>query len=333
GTPPNWDPPELILATHGTPGRVAGALGGAVGGVWGGPLSVAVFGVPRKGLGELLAVLGGPCRGLRGRLRLHVVVGAAAPPPPPAGSPNSGPPPAPGGCRGALRRLAAADPPSYTLGVPYPGNLLGGPTQNGGPGPPQIGGRFVLLLDADVVPSRGLRDEFLGPGAPLDRVVFVLPAFEVREGTRVPGTKAELQRLWALGDARPFYGALCPRCQAPTGYGRWWALPPAPHLRVAYEAPWQDPWEPFYVGPAPDVPPFDQRFLQYGFNRISQACELHVAGFRFAVLDGAFVVHRGFKAAGGFHGGREAELQRNRQLFRRFRAELRQRYPRSPRHC
>ncbi|KAM6228566.1 LOW QUALITY PROTEIN: beta-1,4-glucuronyltransferase 1 [Spheniscus humboldti] len=524
GTPPRWDPPELVLATHGTPGRVAGTLGGALGGLWEGPLSVAVFGVPEVGLGELLAALGGPCRGLRGRLRLHVVVGAAAPPP--AVSPNPGPP-TPGGCRGALRRLAAADPPSYTLGVPYPGNLLrnvawagaaeekGAPPRNGGLGPPKIGGRFVLLLDADVVPSRGLREEFLrlvreggaglGPpiwgaagflgdppaqgaagllgdpdvlgapgvlgdpkalgaagvlGDPLagrapdglgglrvssaldpphvpgvpndpgvlnalevpnrlgvpsmpgvpnvpgvpnaisnmgvpnalqvpnvpkvpntfsdpgvpnalevpkgfrdpgvpntledpnalkdsnaledpnslgattpswDRVVFVLPAFEVRTGTRVPGTKAELRGLWGTGDARPFYGTLCPRCQAPTGYGRWWALPPTPHLRVAYEAPWRDPWEPFYVGPARGVPPFDERFLQYGFNRISQACELHMAGFRFAVLDGAFVV-RGFKEAGGFHGGR-AELHRNRQLFRHFRAELRQRYPRSPRRC
>ncbi|NXI97697.1 B4GA1 glucuronyltransferase, partial [Psophia crepitans] len=166
-----------------------------------------------------------------------------------------------------------------------------------------------------------------------DRVVFVLPAFEVRAGTRVPGTKAELLQLWGTGDARPFYGALCPRCQAPTDYGRWWALPPTPRLRVAYEAPWRDPWEPFYVAPAHGAPPFDERFLQYGFNRISQACELHVAGFRFAVLDGAFVVHRGFKEPGGFHGGREAELRHNRQLFRRFRAELPLRYPRSPRRC
>ena len=64
-----------------------------------------------------------------------------------------------------------------------------------------------------------------------------------------------------------------------------------------------------------------------------QACELHMAGFRFAVLDGAFVVHRGFKEAGGFHGAKEAELTHNRQLYRRFRAELRQRYPNSPRRC
>ncbi|XP_061204607.1 LOW QUALITY PROTEIN: beta-1,4-glucuronyltransferase 1 [Neopsephotus bourkii] len=478
GPPPRWaSPPDLVLATHGTPGRAAAALGGALeGGRWGGPLSVAVFGVPRAGLGQLLRAMGGPCRGLRGRLRLHVVLGAAEPPPiltPPL-SPSRGPA-APGGCRGALGRVAAADPPSYTLGVPYPGNLLrnlawaGAATgggfggDNGGPGPPSpMGSRFVLLLDADVVPSRGLREGFLralrggGPplwgdggdtpllrasdgikgvrnaldpphqgfgvpnehqgldtlgvpnrvGSPNDvlgvpkgfhdpgvpsvlegpsvlkdpnvprdpsvlrdpnilkdpnaledpnilkdpkaledpnapgpshppwtQVLFVLPAFEVRLGTPIPGTKAELRRLWGTGDARPFYGALCPRCQAPTDYGRWWALPPTPHLRVAYEAPWRDPWEPFYVGPAHGVPPFDERFLQYGFNRISQACELHVAGFRFAVLDGAFVVHGGFKEASGFHGGRGAEQHRNRLLFRRFRADLGQRYPGSPRRC
>uniref|UniRef100_A0A672V6S2 Beta-1,4-glucuronyltransferase 1 n=1 Tax=Strigops habroptila TaxID=2489341 RepID=A0A672V6S2_STRHB len=334
GPPPRWAPPELVLATHGTPGRAAAALGGALGGErWGGPLSVAVFGVPRAGLGQLLAALGGPCRGLRGRLRLHVVLGAADPPP--AVTPNRGPA-APGGCRGALGRLAAADPPSYTLGVPYPGNLLRNVAWAGAAGE-ETGGLGGTRNGGPGSPGRGLREGFLralqGGGPPLWGVVFVLPAFEVRLGTPVPGTKAELQQLWGTGDARPFYGALCPRCQAPTDYGRWWALPPTPHLRVAYEAPWRDPWEPFYVGPAHGVPPFDERFLQYGFNRISQACELHVAGFRFAVLDGAFVVHGGFKEADGFHGGRAAEQHRNRLLFRRFRSDLRLRYPRSPRRC
>uniref|UniRef100_A0A8C3KN78 Beta-1,4-glucuronyltransferase 1 n=1 Tax=Calidris pygmaea TaxID=425635 RepID=A0A8C3KN78_9CHAR len=230
---------------------------------WGGPLSVAVFGVPRRGLQELAALLGGPCRGLRPRLRLHVVVGAADPPPPPLffhpPPPRlfSTPPSHPPKCRGALRRLETSDPPSYTLGVPYPGNLLRNVAWEGAAAPhlpPKNGG----FLREDATSSSW------------DRVVFVLPAFEVRTGTRVPRTKAELLQLVETGDARPFYGALCPRCQGPTGYGRWWGLPPAPHLRVAYEVAWKDPWEPFYVGPAHGVPPFDEGFLQYGFNRISQ---------------------------------------------------------------
>ncbi|XP_064359941.1 beta-1,4-glucuronyltransferase 1 [Dromaius novaehollandiae] len=582
--------PEVVLATHGTPERVAGALG-SLAGLWGGPLSVAVLAAGPGGpgrLGGLLGALGG-CRELRGRLRVHAVTAAGAPRPERPGVLG-------GGCRRGLARVAGAPaPPNYALGpeTPYPGNLLRNVARGGAGGGP---GRFVLLLDADVVPSRGLREalvamlrrggppalgaggvpggpEALGdpkavggvlgdpnvlrdtnalgaggvlgdpnalgaggvlgdpnalgaggvleepnalrvsnvlgaggvlgdpnalgaggvlgdpnvlrdpnalgaggvlgdpnalgaggvlgdpnalrvsnalgaggvlgvpnglgipnalgavgaggvpkalgapdalvaphdpgvpdtldvpdapgvpndpgvlhvldvpnvpnaPGAPNDpgllhvpdvpeapgapdpldvpntlgvpdtpavtpggpwaawaRVALVLPAFEVPAGTPVPGTKEELGRLWGAGVARPFYGALCPRCQAPTGYGRWLALPPAPRLGVAYVAPWRDPWEPFYVAPADGVPPFDERFQQYGFNRISQACELHVAGFSFAVLDGAFVVHRGVKAPGGFHGGREAELRRNRRLFRRFKEELRGRYPGSPRRC
>uniref|UniRef100_A0A8C3UH34 Beta-1,4-glucuronyltransferase 1 n=1 Tax=Catharus ustulatus TaxID=91951 RepID=A0A8C3UH34_CATUS len=327
GAPRGWTRagPELVLATHGSPGRAAAALGGP----WGGPVSVAVFGVPREGLQELMAILGGPCRALRGRLRLHVVLGAAGPPlrlPDPPRAPQNR-----GGCRGALAGLASADPPSYSLGVPYPGNLLRNVAWQGA--------RFVLMVDADVVPSPGLREgflELLDPQAvqpPWARTLFVLPAFEVRWGLRSPRSKAELLRLWGAGDARPFYGTLCPRCQAPTDFGRWRALPPSPRLRVAYEVPWRDPWEPFFIAPARGVPPFDERFLQYGFNRISQACELHVAGFRFAVLDGAFVTHRGFKEPGGFHGGREAELGQNRRLFRRFREELRERYRGSARRC
>lgn len=40
-------------------------------------------------------------------------------------------------------------------------------------------------------------------------------------------------------------------------------------LHSLYEVLWRDPWEPFYLAPA-SVPPYDERFRQYGFNRISQ---------------------------------------------------------------
>uniref|UniRef100_A0A8U8C925 Beta-1,4-glucuronyltransferase 1 n=1 Tax=Geospiza parvula TaxID=87175 RepID=A0A8U8C925_GEOPR len=330
--PPPAHPPPPIPPP---PGRAAAALGGARGGSWAGPLSLAAFGEPRAGLRELLAALGGPCRALRGRLRLHVVQGAARPPPrvPP---PQSPPQNWPGGCRGALARLAAADPPSYALGVPYPGNLLRNVAWQGAPSPGLREG-FLELLDPHAQIAPHDPHDPHAPAPPWARTLFVLPAFEVRGSRPPPGSKAELLRLWGAGEARPFYGGLCPRCQAPTAFGRWRGLPPAPpgppRLRVAYEVPWRDPWEPFFVAPARGVPPFDEGFLQYGFNRISQACELHVAGFRFAVLDGAFVTHRGWKEPGGFHAGREAELGRNRQRFREFKRGLKLKYPDSDRRC
>ncbi|KAF7238554.1 Beta-1,4-glucuronyltransferase 1, partial [Varanus komodoensis] len=211
----------------------------------------------------------------------------------------------------------------------YPNNLLRNVARAAG------GGRWALVLDVDMVPSAGLREAFLAlPGAADEAAprVFVVPAFEIRHTRRIPGTKEELLQLYQVGEIRPFYEELCARCQAPTNYSRWLNLPSGGPLRVVYEVEWRDPWEPFYIG-ASSVPPYDERFKQYGFNRISQACELHVAGYRFSVLSNAFLVHKGFKVAGEFHAEKDAENQRNKILFRQFKQELKSRYPDSERRC
>ena len=90
--------------------------------------------------------------------------------------------------------------------------------------------------------------------------------------------------------------------------------------------PWRDPWEPLFASRNDATPAFDARFQQYGFNRVSQSCELHMAGFEFHVLLGAFVVHPGFKRAGAFHAGKAGEMDANRQHFRAFKDELQRRY-------
>lgn len=64
-----------------------------------------------------------------------------------------------------------------------------------------------------------------------------------------------------------------------------------------------------------------------------QACELHVAGFDFEVLNEGFLVHKGFKEALKFHPQKEAENQHNKILYRQFKQELKAKYPESPRHC
>uniref|UniRef100_UPI00358E8A2E beta-1,4-glucuronyltransferase 1 n=1 Tax=Myxine glutinosa TaxID=7769 RepID=UPI00358E8A2E len=225
---------------------------------------------------------------------------------------------------------------SYDLGfAPYPNNLLRNVARTAGGR-----GRYVLPLDVDMIPSSGLRPaliDFLGRDSTRlsfgDRTVFVLPAFESRSRPgHEPGTKAELLRRVALGDARPFYSELCGKCQRPTDFDRWVRLPLRSTLGSSYDVPWRDPWEPFFLSPR-SAPLFDERFQQYGFNRISQACELHVAGYRFAVLDEAFVVHKGFKMPGRFHASKDVEQEKNRELFRHFKAELKIRYPRSSRRC
>ena len=82
---------------------------------------------------------------------------------------------------------------------------------------------------------------------------------------------------------------------------------------------------------------FEESFcycFQYGFNRISQVCETHIAGYDFAVLNNAFLVHHGFKVKEGFHSSKDDENARNRELFREFKRELKiLKYPESTRRC
>ncbi|XP_068117407.1 beta-1,4-glucuronyltransferase 1 [Hyperolius riggenbachi] len=219
---------------------------------------------------------------------------------------------------------------NYAGNASYPNNLLRNIAKGG------IGrATFALVVDIDMVPSEELRSGFLDLAARgVDpRTVYVVPAFEIRHTRRLPGAKEELLRLYQVGEVRAFYEELCARCQAPTNYSVWLNLPEnSGKLSVAYFVEWRDPWEPFYIG-SKDVPAYDERFKQYGFNRISQACELNMAGFTFAVLDSAFLLHKGYKLPGDFHSQKDAENKRNRQLYRGFKEELKMKYPDSPRHC
>lgn len=153
--------------------------------------------------------------------------------------------------------------------VSYPNNLLRNVARGGAES------AYVLVIDVDMMPSADLHRQFLEMAAgrrrpPADEV-FVLPAFEIRHARKIPSTKAELVQLYQVGEVRPFYEELCPRCQAPTNYSQWVNshVRETGALEVAYAITWTDPWEPFYIGPN-SVPLYDESFKQYGFNRISQ---------------------------------------------------------------
>uniref|UniRef100_W5M0K2 Beta-1,4-glucuronyltransferase 1 n=2 Tax=Lepisosteus oculatus TaxID=7918 RepID=W5M0K2_LEPOC len=328
--------PALALATHTSINNLH-QLGPLLE-RWQAPLSVAVFahGADARLATALAYALSVFCPGVRALVDLHLVCpsGEAASFPAEDRAPFAGL----GDCGGVWARLEAQRGRlrNYALGgnVSYPNNLL----RNVARGAAEEGAPYVLVADVDMVPSADLPRLFLGllrRRRPAPREVFVVPAFEIRHARRVPAAKAELLQLYQVGEVRPFYEELCPRCQAPTNYSQWvnWRGRGAgAELEVAYTLAWTDPWEPFYIG-ARGLPPFDESFRQYGFNRISQACELHVAGYRFSVLSSAFLVHRGFKVAGEFHAQKEEENRQNRVLFRRFKEGLKAKYPSSTRRC
>ncbi|RWS28215.1 beta-1:4-glucuronyltransferase 1-like protein [Leptotrombidium deliense] len=244
-------------------------------------------------------------------------------------------------CETATELIQALQPSNINYdhkGVPFPNNLLRNVGRH------NAFTEFVFVTDIDLIPSYNLRQQFmefavtnriLDESMKEDKTVFVVPAYEVKEelsDESIPRDKSELLRLVDTLEARPFYFELCWKCHKYTDYDAWQRERQTPKLTVLFEVLWRDPWEPFYIS-RNNVPFYDERFRQYGFNRISQVCELHFSGFKFSVLNNAFVVHKGLKTANTFHKQKDLELEKNRLLFRQFKNELKDRYPDSSRRC
>lgn len=166
---------------------------------------------------------------------------------------------------------------NYDLsGIKYPNNLLRNVALS------NSRTKYVFTIDIDMLPSSNLHRDFSAfieshylsqtdkTKVLDDRTVFVVPAFEVKPEFPAPAEKLQLLRLWQNRSLRPFYWETCWKCHRWTDYEAWrnLTLGGSP-LEVGYEVEWQDPWEPFYIAPR-TVPNFDERFKQYGFNRISQ---------------------------------------------------------------
>lgn len=222
-------------------------------------------------------------------------------------------------------------------GVPFPNNLLRNVARR------NCLTEYIFVIDIDLLPSNNLHQDFLifaKENHLFDeegdkKKVFVVPSFEAHSSLSaavIPKSKPELLNALKSHIIRPFYFQICWKCQKYTDYEAWEKESYSPKLAVAFEVSWHDPWEPFYISHN-SVPMYDERFRQYGFNRISQVCELYVSGHKFSVLNNAFLVHKGMKEADLFHKTKDMELERNRILFRHFKKELRDKYPTSNRQC
>ncbi|PNF18583.1 hypothetical protein B7P43_G06247 [Cryptotermes secundus] len=299
---------------------------------WQGPVSVAVFAEDHE-LSEALWGIAS-LRLCYSAVRHNVSFQLVSPLPAGGHPPLTVPPDLLPPCQGLVLE-ANQQKNNYAGNRRFPNNLLRNVARRG------TSAEFILVVDIDMLPSFNLRQDFYDFAVKSrlftethheDKTVYVVPAFEARKTVRSPWTKAELLKLADGGHIRPFYIELCWKCQVHTDYEAWQKEPPSSGLAPLFEVLWKDPWEPFYIS-RNSVPFYDERFKQYGFNRISQVCELHVAGYKFSVLNNAFLVHHGLKTATSFHETKDLDQERNRLLFRQFKTELREKYPESSRRC
>lgn len=224
------------------------------------------------------------------------------------------------------------EPISYSIPqVAYPVNLLRNVARR------YSMTEFIFVIDIDLIPSFNFRSQFLHflsannlflDPAINEKVVYVVPIYEMSYGmieNGIPNDKISLIQKLNKNEVRPFYVNVCWKCQKHTDYKSWEKIPMGESVEAVYEVSWQDPWEPFYVSRF-NVPMYDERFKQYGFNRISQVYELSTAGYKFIVLNNLFLIHRGLKEPNSFHISKDVDQETNRILFRQFKNELHDKY-------
>eukprot|EP00051_Salpingoeca_urceolata_P001272 m.39672 g.39672 ORF g.39672 m.39672 type:complete len:905 (-) comp11299_c0_seq1:29-2743(-) len=177
---------------------------------------------------------------------------------------------------------------------------------------------FVFSTDVDLLPSphmhsrllrwlRELRDTAeLAHG----RVALVVPTFETQSYNHASVGLSKQAMSVAMSDGsqgtlRPFRVAEFPQGHRATDYARWWGA------TKPYQIEWEPGFEPYLVVPRALSPQFDERYVGFGWNKVSFVRKLHQQGFSFWVAPDAWLVHlphapsadlRAFRASPAYQG-------------------------------
>lgn len=156
---------------------------------------------------------------------------------------------------------------SRYLKLLYPTNLLRNVALS------SVSSAFFLMIDDSTLPNSDLYFHFqseIDKGF-LSKTAYILPSFEGDKNINLPSSKSELNRQWLAGRVRPYSVRNCWDWEKPTDYHRWKTS------NTSYEVNWQPMWRPSFIARKNETPKFDERFLQYGFNRISQVRRVKIA--------------------------------------------------------
>ncbi|XP_033842330.1 xylosyl- and glucuronyltransferase LARGE2s [Periophthalmus magnuspinnatus] len=171
----------------------------------------------------------------------------------------------------------------YREGQFYPVNLLRNVALRNAPTP------YVFLTDVDFLPMYGLYDYLRRSVVQLDmshsKKALVVPAFEtLRYRLSFPKSKAELLSMLDMGTLYTFRYHVWPKGHAPTNYAKWRTA------TTPYRVEWEADFEP-YVVVRRDCPEYDQRFVGFGWNKVSHIMELDAQEYELTVLPNAFMIH------------------------------------------
>ncbi|KAL3981850.1 Glycosyl-transferase for dystroglycan family protein [Acanthocheilonema viteae] len=174
----------------------------------------------------------------------------------------------------------------YKEGTYYPINYLRNVALNN-----SNDSSFVFLADVDFIPGSGLYTmlcEKLLITNSTNKRAFVVPAFEYIDNRVpvVPLTKNELLIELDAQRIQIFRRNLWIQGHAATDYNHW------RHADQEYSVSWKTDYEPYVVVKRNGLPPYDQRFVGFGWNKVSHVMSLNAAGYEFTILPDAFIIHQ-----------------------------------------
>lgn len=148
---------------------------------------------------------------------------------------------------------------------------------------------FVFLVDIDFIPMKNLfeilKDNIRSMGD-LKQKALIVPAFEVA-GNNVDIPLNKIQLIDYLNDKKikPFLSDVWYSGHGPTDYEKWKKeLEP-------YQVNWKVDFEPYVVVKS-NVVKYDERFLGFGWNKVSHIMELEAQNYEFIVLSDVFIIHQ-----------------------------------------
>ncbi|ODN01168.1 Beta-1,4-glucuronyltransferase 1 [Orchesella cincta] len=199
---------------------------------------------------------------------------------------------------------------------------------------------WTFSTDIDIIPSEGLAenlqefyDSLKENRINCEKCAYVIPTFELEETQPFPKTKRELIACYESGAARQFHGKYYSTAHNATNFPLWAStnLEDGP-VTLSHNVTSSQTflYEPFYVS-SDLIPPFDERFLGYGFTRNSQFQAAFYAGWNFTVLTPVFNIHPGLqthktvispKKEGVGKNVRKEQTSRNYQIFKKVLKEM-----------
>lgn len=152
---------------------------------------------------------------------------------------------------------------------------------------------FGMFLDVDFVVSatageawRAFRDSGYAARARLVRSAFVVPAFEwVDRPAAMPADKSALLRAVAARLLQQVHANKYAPAHNAINYTRWLGASAAYAIRYEHE------FEPYFVARIDGLPPWDERFVGYGYDKVVHVLTMAVMGYELVVQPHLFIAH------------------------------------------